>query len=58
MGLRGFEPRTEPGRGALELRLLSFGVVTPVLRFVRICVGVLRDVTVLDRLVWHPTARG
>jgi hypothetical protein len=28
-----------------------------VLRFLRICVGVLRDVTVLDRLVWRLTAR-
>jgi hypothetical protein len=56
--LRGFEPRTEPGEMALELRFLSFGVVTRVLRFLRICVGVLRDVTVLDRLVWRPTARG
>jgi len=43
---------------ALELRFLSFGVVTRVLRFLRICVGVLRDVTVLDRLVWRPTASG
>jgi hypothetical protein len=41
-----------------ELRILSFGVVTRVLRFLRICVGVLRDVTVLDRLVWRPTTRG
>ena len=49
--LRGLEPRTEPGEMALELRFLSFGVVTRVLRFLRICVGVLRDVTVLDRLV-------
>jgi hypothetical protein len=56
--LRGFEPRTEPGEMALELRILSFGVVTRVLRFLRMCVGVLRDVTVLDRLVWRPTARG
>ncbi len=56
--LRGLEPRTEPGEMALELRFLSFGVVTRVLRFLRICVGVLRDVTVLDRLVWRPTARG
>jgi hypothetical protein len=43
---------------ALEMRFLSFGVVTRVLRFLRIRVGVLRDVTVLDRLVWRPTARG
>jgi hypothetical protein len=35
---------------AFELRFLSFGAVTRVLRFLRICVGVLRDVTVLDRL--------
>ena len=56
--LRGLEPRTEPGEMALELRFLSFGVVTRVLRFLPICVGVLRDVTVLDRLVWRPTARG
>ena len=55
--VRGFEPRTEPGQMALELRFLSFGVVTRVLRFLRICVGVLRDVTVLDRLVWRPIAR-
>jgi hypothetical protein len=48
--LRGLEPRTEPEEMALELRFLSFGVVTRVLRFLRICVGVLRDVTVLDRL--------
>ena len=41
------EPRTEPGEMALELRFLSFGAVTRVLRFLRICVGVLRDVTVL-----------
>ncbi len=47
--LRGFEPRTEPGEMALELRFLSFGVVTRVLRFLRVCVGVLRDVTVLDQ---------
>jgi hypothetical protein len=56
--LRGLEPHTEPGEMALELRILSFGVVTRVLRFLRMCVGVLRDVTVLDRLVWRPTARG
>ena len=56
--LRGLEPRTEPEEMALELRFLSFGVVTRVLRFLRICVGVLRDVTVLDRLVWRPTASG
>jgi hypothetical protein len=56
--LRGLEPRTEPGEMALELRFLLSGVVTRVLRFLRICVGVLRDVTVLDRLVWRPTARG
>ena len=56
--LRGLEPRTEPGEMALELRFLSFGVVTRVLRFLRICVGVLRDATMLDRLVWRPTARG
>jgi hypothetical protein len=48
--LRGLEPRTEPGEMALELRFLSFGAVTRMLRFLRICVGVLRDVTVLDRL--------
>ena len=58
MELRGLEPRTEPGEMALELRFLPFGVVTRVLRFLRICVGVLRDATVLDRLVWRPTARG
>jgi hypothetical protein len=56
--LRGLEPRTGPGKMGLELRFLSFGVVTWVLGFLRICVGVLRDVTVLDRLVWRPTARG
>ena len=56
--LRGLEPRTEPGEMALELRFLLSGVVTRVLRFLRICVGVLRDVTVLGRLVWRPTARG
>jgi hypothetical protein len=56
--LRGLEPRTEPGEIALELSFLSFGVVTRVLRFLRICAGVLRDVTVLDRLVWRPSARG
>jgi hypothetical protein len=32
--LRGFEPRTEPGEMALELRFLSFGVVTRVLRLI------------------------
>ena len=52
----GLEPLTEPGEMVLELRFLSFGVATRV--FLRICVGVLRDVTVLDRLVWRPTARG
>jgi hypothetical protein len=51
--LRGLEPRTEPprtepGEMAVELRFLLFGVVTRVPRFLRICVGVLRDVTVLD----------
>lgn len=56
--LRGLEPRTERWEMALELRFLSFGVVTRVLRFLRICVGVLRHVTVLDRLVWRLTARG
>jgi hypothetical protein len=56
--LRGLEPRTEPEEMALELRFLSFGVVTRVLRFLRIFVGVLRDVTVLDRVVWRPTASG
>ena len=58
MELRGLEPRTEPGETVLELRFLPFGVVTRVLRFLRICVGVLGDVTVLDRLVWRLTARG
>jgi len=46
--LRGFEPRTEPGETASELRVLSFGVVTRVPRFLHICVGVLRDATVPD----------
>jgi hypothetical protein len=45
--LRGLEPRTEPGEMALELRFLLFGVVMRVLGFLGICVGVLRDVTVL-----------
>jgi hypothetical protein len=42
---------------ALELRFLSFGVVMRVLRFLRICVGVLRDVTVLDRFWTNRTDR-
>jgi hypothetical protein len=42
----GLEPLTEPGEMVLELRFLSFGVATRVLRFLRICVGALRDVTV------------
>ena len=45
--LRGLEPRTEPGEMALELRFLLFGVVMRVLGFLGICVGVLRDVTVV-----------
>ena len=57
-GATGLEPRTEPWEMALELCFLSFGVVTRVLRFLRICVGALRDVTVLDRLVWRLNARG
>jgi hypothetical protein len=44
--LRGLEPRAEPGEMVLEMRFLSFVVVTRVLRFLRICLGVLRDVTV------------
>jgi hypothetical protein len=55
------EPRTEPGEMALELRLLSFVVVTRVLRFLRICLGVLHDVTVLDRtcmLPYRPRLKG
>jgi hypothetical protein len=56
--LRGLEPRTEPGKTGSELRFLLFCVITRVLGFLGICVGVLRDVTVLDRLVWRPTARG
>ena len=56
--LRGLEPRTEPGKMALELRFLLFGVVMRVLGFLGICVGVLRDVTVLDRLARRLIARG
>ncbi len=46
--LRGFEPRTEPGETGSELRVLSSCVVRPALRMLRICPGMLRDVTVLD----------
>jgi len=46
--LRGLEPRTEPGETGSELRVLSSCVVRPALRVLRICPGVLRDVTVLD----------
>jgi hypothetical protein len=45
--LRGFEPLQFPAEIAAELRRMFFGVVTHVFRVLRICVGVLRDVTVL-----------
>ena len=45
--LRGLEPRREAAKMASDLGALSFGVVTRVLRLLRICVSVLRDVTVL-----------
>jgi hypothetical protein len=56
--LRGFEPHTEPGEITLELRFLLFGVVTQVVGFLGICAGVLRDVTVPDRLAWRAPIRG
>jgi hypothetical protein len=55
--LRGFEPRNEPGEIPPELHFLSLHVVTRVLCLLRICLGVLRDVTVLDRTCtrhYHP----
>jgi hypothetical protein len=45
--LRGFEPLQFPAEIAAELRWMFFGGVTRVFRVLRICVGVLRDVTVL-----------
>lgn len=42
---------------ALELRFLLFGVVMRVLGFLGICVGVLRDVTVLEILSTTPATR-
>jgi hypothetical protein len=48
--LRGFEPLAFPGEMTSELRQMFFGGVTQVSRVLRICVGVLRDVTVLAAL--------
>jgi hypothetical protein len=44
--LRGLEPQRFPAKTASEEGLLASGVVTPYASFLRICVGVLRDVTV------------
>jgi hypothetical protein len=45
--LRGFEPRTVPAETAFDLRWLCVHVVTRVLCVLPICLGVLRDVTLL-----------
>jgi hypothetical protein len=48
--LRGLEPQPLPAKTRSEMRLLAPGVVTPCGIFLRICGGVLRDVTVLALL--------
>ena len=45
--LRGFEPRIEPAKIGSELRRMFSHIVTRLLRVLRICIAVLRDVTVL-----------
>jgi hypothetical protein len=52
-GAKGFEPRTEPVEMGFDLHFLSPRVVTQVLRVLRICLGVLRDVTVLGQPIPH-----
>lgn len=47
--LRGFEPRNRPAEIGADLHFPSSRVVTHVLRVLRICPGVLRDVTVLGQ---------
>jgi hypothetical protein len=44
---RGFEPHNSPAKIDSELRVLLVHVVTQVLCVLRICLGVLRDVTSL-----------
>jgi hypothetical protein len=45
--LRGFEPRTFPAKTLCELPFIVPRVVTRVVRVLGVCVGALRDVTVL-----------
>jgi hypothetical protein len=46
-GLRGFEPQHLPAKTMSEMQLLASRIVTLYAIFLRICVGVLRDITVL-----------
>jgi hypothetical protein len=45
--LRGLEPLAEPAKTDAELRRMLLGCVTQCIDDLRICIGVLRDVTVL-----------